>query len=109
MSSTVHMHEVLPYSFNAIVMNPRGEIIRKQHVKGESQKYKVIYNENTTIVILPDGTKGVAWRNPKDPYNRQIGHDIAFNRAKIKRLQKEIEKISSTSIVKNRRLSPDYL
>jgi hypothetical protein len=54
---------------------------------------KVIYNNNATIVILNDGSKGVAKCCPNDIFDKTIGIKIAYNRAKIKSLQKELKKI----------------
>lgn len=104
MKQVTHLHEILPYTFNSIVTLPSGEIIQKQHLKGSASTYKVIYNGDVTIVILEDGSKGVAKRNPNDKYNKQIGHDIAHNRARIKSLHKQIEEISKTQQVEERRL-----
>lgn len=104
MKQVTHLHEILPYTFNCIVTNPNGEVIQKQLIKGKTGTYKVIYNDDVTVVILSDGSKGVAKRNPKDTYNRQIGHDIAHARAKIKKLEKEIKSISQTQYVEERRV-----
>ena len=58
------------------------------------KKERVIHNGNATIVILDDGTKGVAKCNPEDKYDRVKGIKIAFNRAKIKLLQKELKSLT---------------
>ncbi len=104
MKPIIHNYRVLPYTYNSIVTSPKGDLIQEQHVKGSQNNYKVIYNGDVTIVILEDGSKGIAKRNPSDTYNRQIGHDIAFKRAKIKSLKKEIMRLSETGFVKERRL-----
>lgn len=104
-----HIHEILPYTFNGMVKTSKGTILAKQYITGGKKEYKVIYNDDITIVILSDGSKGVAKRNSTDQYCKQIGHDIAYNRAEIKRLRKEIDRISRTAYIENRRVSPDYL
>jgi hypothetical protein len=88
-----HHYEILPYTYNSIItMN--GEIIDKQSYTNDSSKYKVIYNGNTTIVILEDGSKGIAKRNPKDEYDKFLGYKIAMKRAQIAKLQKELEELT---------------
>lgn len=104
MKQVTHNHEILPYTFNSVVTLPSGEVIQKQLIKGEGKTYKVIYNGDVTIVILSDGSKGIARRNPKDTHNRQIGHDIAHARARIKKAEKEIREISKNQHVEERRL-----
>lgn|GEM_PF-6751684 len=100
--SVTHIHEILPYTFNSFVSLPNGEIIQKQLVKGKSNTYKVIYSGNVTIVILEDGSKGVAKRNPSDKYSKQIGHDIAHARARIERDKKEIKQLIKTQKAEER-------
>ncbi|MBL4951078.1 hypothetical protein JK635_02335 [Neobacillus sp. YIM B02564] len=104
MKQITHIHEILPYTFNSIVTLPNGEVLQKQLVKGKPNTYKVIYNDDVTVVILEDGSKGVAIKSPKDAYNKQIGHDIAHKRARIKQLKKEIEQLSKHQLVEERRL-----
>jgi hypothetical protein len=104
MKQITHIHEILPFAFNSIVTSPNGDVLQKQLVKGDSNTYKVIYNDDVTVVIFSDGSKGVAKRNPSDRYNRQIGHDIAHARAKIKKLENEIKKLSKTQHVEERRI-----
>lgn len=88
-----HYYEIFPYVYNSIVTNNNGEVIDKQSYHAEGSKYKVIYNGNTTIVILEDGSKGIAKRNPKDEYDKFLGYKIAMTRAKIAKLQKELEEL----------------
>lgn len=104
MNQIIHNHKVLPYTFNSIVTGHNGEVLQEQLVKSSGRNYKVIYNNNATIVIFEDGSKGVAKKHPRDTYNRQVGHDIAFNRARIIQLQKEINEISKTQYVPERRI-----
>lgn len=89
-----HHYEIFPYTYNSIVYNDEGDVISKQSMERESSKHKVIYNGNVTIVILDDGSKGVAKKNPSDVYDKQTGYAIAKMRANIKKLQKEIRELT---------------
>ncbi|MCA1027046.1 hypothetical protein LCM23_13170 [Cytobacillus kochii] len=104
MSQVTHIHEILPYTFNSVVTFPNGDVIQKQLIEGREYAYKTIYNGDVTIVIMDNGAKGVAKRSPKDPYSTQIGHDIAHARARVASANKEIERISKTQSVKERRI-----
>jgi hypothetical protein len=89
----VHIHTILPYTFNAIVTSPDGTIIQTQINPGSKPSYKAIYQGNKTIIILADGSKGVSKCSPEDKYDLQKGHDIAMVRAKMKSLVKELKKL----------------
>jgi hypothetical protein len=56
--------------------------------------HRTIYSKKATIVILPDGTKGVAKCAPDDVYNEEKGHTIALKRAMIKKLNKELKELT---------------
>lgn len=56
--------------------------------------HRTIYNKKATIVILSDGTKGVAKCAPDDTYNEEKGHSIALKRAMIKKLNKELKELT---------------
>lgn len=45
---------------------------------------KVMTNDNTTIVILETGEKGIAKCSPRDNFNLLVGYNIAYSRARIK-------------------------
>jgi hypothetical protein len=64
------------------------------NLEQERETAKVIFNGDTTICILEDGSKGITKRNPNDRYDKDKGQNIAYFRAKIKSLEKEIEKLS---------------
>lgn len=87
-----HDYEIFPYIHNGIV-SMNGEIIDRQSYTKESNTYKVIYDGNKTIVILKDGTRGIAKRDPKDRYDKFLGEKIAHKRANIKSLNKELKKL----------------
>lgn len=55
---------------------------------------KVIYNGNTTIVILDDGSKGISKCLPDDKYDRDKGRDIAYYRALMKSYEKQLKKLT---------------
>lgn len=88
-----HHYETFPYSVNTIVTFD-GEVIDKQSYHVDSRSHKVIYNGNTTIVILEDGSKGVAKRNPNDKYDKYTGYTIAKTRAQIAKLEKELKELT---------------
>lgn len=60
----------------------------------KEKKERVIHNGNATIVILDDGSKGVAKCSDEDDYSKLTGIKIAYIRAKIKSLQKELKILS---------------
>lgn len=55
---------------------------------------RVIRNGVATIVILNDGSKGVAKCLPEDEYDPDLGYSIAYTKAKIKSLTKQLKKMS---------------
>ncbi|MFB5758999.1 hypothetical protein [Paenibacillus medicaginis] len=57
------------------------------------RKQKVIHTKDETIVILDDGSKGVAKCSNKDNYNKLTGLKIAYIRAKIKSMEKELQEL----------------
>jgi len=68
------------------------------HVKDGSftikeKKERIIHSNNRTIVILNDGTKGIAKCMPTDTYDKLKGVKIAYLRAKIESLQKELQEL----------------
>lgn len=68
-----------------------GEVIKDSSFKTKTKTERVIHNDNATIVILDDGCKGVAKCMIEDEYNKTKGIKIAYIRAKIKSLQKELK------------------
>ena len=57
---------------------------------------KVMHRDKYTIVILDDGSKGVAMCMEGDIFSRKKGLKIAFNRAMIEHLKKETGKLCNT-------------
>jgi hypothetical protein len=60
-------------------------------------KAKIIHKDTATIVIFEDGSKGVAKCGKDDTYSRKTGLKIAYNRAMIQHLQKEIDKLGGNN------------
>lgn len=52
---------------------------------------RTIRNGKVTVVILPNGTKGVSKCMEEDTYDAQIGYEIAYRKAIVKKLQKELK------------------
>lgn len=51
---------------------------------------KVMTNNNTTIVILKTGEKGIAKCSPDDTFNLLVGYNIAYHRARVKHFENMI-------------------
>ena len=60
----------------------------------KEKKEKVIHSGNRTIVILDDNSKGISKCSPNDEYDKLSGIKIAYLRAKIKSLQKELKQLT---------------
>jgi hypothetical protein len=88
----VFTYEYLPYSIN-INLFENDQFVKSQHQNYETEKMKVVYTGNKTIVLLSDGSKGVARCNPEDKFDDKKGLDIAFYRAWMKKIEKRLEKI----------------
>lgn len=52
---------------------------------------KVIRNGNVVIVILDTGEKGISKLHPDDKFDLEVGYEIAYQRATIERLKREIK------------------
>jgi len=68
-----------------------GEIIKDSSFRIKPKSERIIHNDMATIVILDDGSKGVSKCMPEDEYNKIKGIKIAYLRAKIKSLHKELK------------------
>jgi len=89
----VFIYEQLPFVYNTLIKDSNAELISTQSNHRDGRIYTVIYRGLTAIVILDDGSKGIARCNPKDKYSKQTGYDIAFYRAQIKSIEKELDKL----------------
>lgn len=67
------------------------EVVKDSSFRITPKKEKIIHNESATVVILDDGCKGVSKCCPLDEYNKTKGIKIAYIRAKIKSLKKELK------------------
>ena len=68
--------------------------VKEDYFRTSDKKERVIHNENATVVILDDGSKGVAKCCPDEEYNKTKGIKIAYIRAKIKSLKKELKTLT---------------
>lgn len=67
--------------------------------KEDDKKCKVIYPEvktivhdgKTTVVILKDDSVGIAHCLPEDTFDKEIGEEVAYIKAKIKSLQNQLK------------------
>lgn len=57
---------------------------------GEDVK-RVIYSNKVTVVILNSNVKGVAKCLDEDKYDKKIGYRVAYLKAKIKEMNKELK------------------
>jgi hypothetical protein len=74
--------------------------VRDSHFRIPERKQKVIHTKDQTIVILGDGSKGVAKCSNRDEYDKVTGIKVAYLRAKIASLQKELNSLCGGGISK---------
>lgn len=86
-----HNYKNFPYTLICEVTDGFGNHFQTQILQRPEKTHKTIYSGDTTIVILQDGSKGIAKRHPDDPWNKEIAHGIAFARAAIKSYEKQIQ------------------
>lgn len=67
--------------------------VKSDYFRIREKKERVIHSGNRTIVILDDGSKGISKCSPEDTYDKLTGIKIAYNRAKIKSLQKQLKNL----------------
>lgn len=53
---------------------------------------RVIFNDRVTVVILHSGAKGISKCLEEDEYNKETGYRIAYLKAKIKEMKKELKR-----------------
>jgi len=88
-TNKVYTYEMIPHKINWKITH-NGEIVN-QTIDSGNESYKLIINDNTTIVILDDGCKGVAKCMESDEYDMDKGIDIAYTKAIIKSSQKKLK------------------
>jgi len=85
----VYTYRMIPHKINWKITH-NGEIVN-QTIDSGDESYKLIINGNTTIVILDDGSKGIAKCLDSDVYDMDKGIDIAYTKAIIKSSQKKLK------------------
>lgn len=85
----------LYYSSNQrfISKDAEGNVIKDSSFKIPHRSQRLIFNQNATICILDDGSKGVSKCMPEDKYDEVKGIKIAYLRAKIKSINKELKQL----------------
>lgn len=62
------------------------------NINADKDVKKVIFNDKVTVVILNSGVKGISKCLKEDKYNKETGYRIAYIKAKIKEMQKELKR-----------------
>ena len=63
-----------------------------EEVKTDEDVKRVIYSDRVTVVILNSGIKGIAKCLEEDEYDKKTGYRIAYLKAKIKEMNKELKR-----------------
>lgn len=70
---------------------PHIESFHENNTSVDAEGIKCIRNGTVTIVILPDGSKGISKCLPEDTYDQKKGYEIAYTKAKMKSLNKKLK------------------
>ena len=62
-----------------------------EEIRTDEDVKRVIYSDKVTVVILNSGIKGIAKCLDEDEYNKKVGYRIAYLKAKIKEMNKELK------------------
>ena len=62
-----------------------------EEIKTDEDVKRVIYSNKVTVVILNSGIKGIAKCLDEDEYDKKTGYRIAYLKAKIKEMNKELK------------------
>lgn len=62
-----------------------------EEIKTDEDVKRVIYSDKVTVVILNSGIKGIAKCLEEDEYDKKTGYRIAYLKAKIKEMNKELK------------------
>lgn len=62
-----------------------------EEIKTDEDVKRVIYSDKVTVVILNSGIKGIAKCLEEDEYDKKIGYRIAYLKAKVKEMNKELK------------------
>jgi hypothetical protein len=90
-------YEYQPHVITVIESNEASFVKQISNIEVAKETVQVIYEGNKTTVILADGTKAYTKCSPLDNFDSEIGLEIAFNRASIKRLTKKIKQLSKSN------------
>lgn len=63
-----------------------------EEIKTDEDVKRVIYSDKVTVVILNSGVKGIAKCLEEDTYNKETGYRVAYLKAKIKEMNKELKR-----------------
>lgn len=63
-----------------------------EEIKTDEDVKRVIYSDGVTVVILKSGVKGIAKCLEDDVYSKEIGYRVAYIKAKIKEMNKELKR-----------------
>lgn len=61
-------------------------------IKTDEDVKRIIYSDRVTVVILNSGVKGISKCIEDDTYNKEIGYRVAYLKAKIKEMNKELKR-----------------
>lgn len=62
-----------------------------EEIKTDEDVKRVIYSDRATVVILNSGIKGIAKCLEEDEYDKKTGYRIAYLKAKIKEMNRELK------------------
>ena len=63
-----------------------------EEIKTDEDVKRVIYSNKVTVVILNSGIKGIAKCLEEDEYDKKVGYRIAYLKAKVKEMNKELKR-----------------
>lgn len=63
-----------------------------EEIKTDEDVKRVIYSDKVTVVILNNGIKGIAKCLEEDEYDKKVGYRIAYLKAKVKEMNKELKR-----------------
>mgnify|MGYP006883105101 CR=1 FL=1 len=95
------IHKVINTRYDKTYHKFTQEIVENGEITSKTDTFsrpamnqKVIVNEPAVICILDDGSKGVSKCMEEDVFDENKGIKIAYIKAKIKSLQKELKQLS---------------
>jgi hypothetical protein len=80
------------YIEKTTIVDSKGNILQDRHeALYPEENFTIIRNGTTTVVITDEGCKGVSKLHPEDEYDDQLGFEIAYCKAMIKRWEKMLK------------------